>query len=211
MTLTIPQRLNDANLAEIARRIGSPMNDDGLRAWYRQDGGALLEEVFALRRERAAGMAIFAQNPPIEGLDQATPLPEVASQLAQLWTEQQQGVWQKAEVKRIRAALAAEISDRKTVDGVVKQRAARIVQLETDLASVKDALLNTQRQLSATMLAAQEQINRLEQERDRAVTELGETKLAANRAITATQKAYADRAGRMRAVLEQAAGVLKEE
>lgn len=105
MTMVEPKRLTDLELNEIARRLSMPMNDDGLRAWYRQDVVAMMEEVLYLRREHAQAMTIFARNPPLDGLEHMTSMVEVARRLSEMWDQQVQGVWQKIEVKRIREKL----------------------------------------------------------------------------------------------------------
>ncbi len=140
MTMTAPRRLNNAELAQIGRRLQTPLNDDGLRAWYRNDVTGLLEEVMALRRDRAAAMATLAANPPLEGLDQDVSLAEVAAQLAQLWTDHQQGVWQRAEVKRIREKLAETAQKLEATERAademsqhINQQNERIEQLQAQL------------------------------------------------------------------------------
>jgi hypothetical protein len=153
MTLTELKRLNDAMLTEIARRLSSPMNDDGLRAWYRQDGNALLEEVIALRRERAAALTIFKASPPLEGIDAHTAdLREVADRLAALWIDHQQGVWQRAEVKRIREKLAAAEQQVAESAEKIKYQANRILdqgeQIEQLQAQLADAIADGQREVS---------------------------------------------------------------
>jgi len=142
MTQTAPRRLPDANLEDIVQRYGQPLNNDGLRVWYRQDVGSLLEEVMALRRERQHAISIFAAHPPLEGLDQSQSLVEIAEQLAVLWTRQLEGVWQKAEVKSIRENLAstklnltATTEDRDNKAKKIAEQEARISELETKVAN----------------------------------------------------------------------------
>src|SRR5262245_44513328 len=96
------KRLSDGELQDIGRRLGQPINDEGLRNWYRTDVGHLLAEVLLLRREHTAALATLRGSPALADLDPSAPLPEIARILADLWREQLEGVWQRAEVKRIR-------------------------------------------------------------------------------------------------------------
>ena len=142
MTLTVPQRLNDVMLTDIARRLSSPMNDDGLRAWYRQDGGALLEEVIALRRERAAVLASFARNPALQDYPHHGDPADLANRLLEVWTEQQQGVWQRAEVKRIRDKLAATTHSLQALEQSSEDQARTIGELKEQVEQMQAQLLD---------------------------------------------------------------------
>lgn len=110
MTAELP-RLLDAELNEIARRVASPMNDDGLKAWYAQDVGKLLAEVLALRREVANAYATLIGNPPLVNLGSVGSLPAAVDRIVELWADQEAGIWQRAEVKRIKAKLDAMAQD----------------------------------------------------------------------------------------------------
>jgi hypothetical protein len=140
MTLT---RLPDSDLSEIARRLNTPLNDDGYRVWYRHDVTDLLQEVMSLRRERAQAMAILGANPPLEGLEQTTPLSDVATRLAELWKEHQQGVWQRAEVKRIREELATTKLDLAAGRQDREEKTERIAELAEQVAQLEAKLVDT--------------------------------------------------------------------
>jgi len=139
MTLITPNRLNDVQLGEIGRRLSTPLNDDGLRAWYRQDVDVLLQEVIALRRERAAVLAFLEHNPGLQDYAHQRDPVDLARHLADIWEQHQQGVWQRAEVKRIRDKLA---------EANQKQEAA-----ERAVVTVQQVLADTRRK--ATMLLSE--------------------------------------------------------
>lgn len=168
MTLTAPSRLSNAHLADIGHRLATPLNDDGYRAWYRQDVSALLEEVLVLRRERATAMAVLAANPPLEGLDQTTDLVEVAKVLATLWTEQQQGVWQRAEVKRIRDKLTVTGQAVEAFERASIEQAARLAEVQEQAAQLQAQLVDAINEGRHAIASAQQACA----DRGRRVTEL---------------------------------------
>jgi len=140
VTTTELRRLSDHELQDIGRRLGMPINDEGLRNWYRADVQHLLAEVLVLRRERAATLEILLNNPPLDTdlLPRDTHgLSALAQRLADLWQEQLEGVWQRAEVKRIRELLAttklnlaAMTQDRDAKAHTITELEQRLDQLE---------------------------------------------------------------------------------
>jgi hypothetical protein len=168
MSLATLTRLNDSHMAEIGHRQTVPLNDDGLKAWYRHDVQALLEEVLALRRDRALALGILAKNPPLEGLDPNSSLVDIANQLTQHWIDHQQGVWQRAEVKRIREKLADTANKLEAVERGAGGMSTHIRTQDEVIGQLKaqleDAIADGQRAVASAQQACAE--------RSRQVTEL---------------------------------------
>jgi chromosome segregation ATPase len=217
LTLTAPNRLTNAHLAEIGQRLATPLTDEGYRAWYRADVNALAEEVLFLRRDRAAAMQEFATHPPLEGIDQNTDLANVAAQLSELWVQQQQGVWQRAEVKRIREKLADTEQRLQAATRTAAERADAIVVLEQRIAALQaqvaeiDAGRHQARAETTQAVADHAQREAaLQAQIAQAQADLRTTVEDARKAIAEVHAVYTERGLRVTALLTEAAGILGE-
>ena len=215
--MTTATRLTDAEGSEIVRRFNMPMTDEGYRAWYRNDVKKLLDEVMALRHERATAMGIFAANPPLEGVDKNLDMGEVANHLAQLWTEQQEGLWQRAEVKRIRESLATTkitlantLADR---DETIKRLGMLEGHIKDLKAKIVDTLADGQREVANVAAERDEKVKRIhvleDQVRD-LEAKAQEAAADCQRAVRDLQKSFADDKRKVRLLLGQVTSLLAE-
>lgn len=95
-------RLGPADLAEIARRLSKAdlMSPEGARAWYSHDVGTLLQEVTALRIDAEDARARLMVD--CVGL---SPEPMSLGELADFWKAQATGIYEKAQVKKLREQI----------------------------------------------------------------------------------------------------------
>ena len=211
------KRLNNAELNDIVNRLNTSMTDEGYRAWYRNDVNALLQEAMALRRERGAAMTIFNANPPLEGIDTNTSMAEVARRLTELWTQYRDGVWQRAEVKRIRESLASTKLNLATTSEDRDQQAVRIAQLKEEIAQLEGRLAEAAATADRDQALARSQldqqlglINGLEGEVRRLNARIEEAVAEGQRAVEAERQNCADTASRAVLLIQQATGLLIE-
>ena len=101
---TIEERLNRAQLGLLS--------DEGLRSWYVKDVADLLQQLTAVRRERA-DTAMTLRKLPIEP---ALSTREEAEQAVKLFEDATAGLWQKAEVVRLREKTAAAVAARQDAE-----------------------------------------------------------------------------------------------
>lgn len=138
MTGTI-DRLPDSELQAIGHRAVTPLNDDGYRSWYAKDVNALLTELMALRVDRERIRITLATNPPLRNED-TTGLEPLAliDKLLRIVQQASEGVWQRAEVKRIKGSIDTLTQER---DDLAKQLAdaqQRSAEQTTYIASLGD-------------------------------------------------------------------------
>ena len=84
-------RLEPADLAAMATRANSFLTPDGAQAWYGNDIPKLLQELALMRAEQHEARDKFGDHSD-------DPLPVVA----QRWQETSTGLWEKAQVKKLR-------------------------------------------------------------------------------------------------------------
>ena len=87
-------RLEPADMAAMARRANSFLAPEGAQAWYSNDIPKLLEEIAELRKEQHEARDCFGDQTD-------DPLPVVA----QRWQETSTGIWEKAQVKKLRQEI----------------------------------------------------------------------------------------------------------
>jgi chromosome segregation ATPase len=129
MTQSTFVRLGDADLASMAKRLTVILTDEGAHAWYKHDVAELLQEIVAMRQERAHAIASFREHDPLRDV------PDNLPSIAAAWRESVTGLWEKAQVKKLRAETTlarnetAELADelakaRDTISMRVQEREA---------------------------------------------------------------------------------------
>lgn len=156
MTATAPARLLDTELNEIQRRLRTPLNDDGLRSWYPRDVANLLGETLTLRRDVAQALAILQASPPLAGSGFDGSIVDAAKSLAVTWADQQKGVWQKAEVKRIRDRLDEATAGLAAAAGDLAARDARVRDLEEQVRMLEARVADTEAEATLAVRLANE-------------------------------------------------------
>jgi len=95
-------RPSDADLAAMSHRINGPLSPDGAEAWYRNDVAWLIQEIVLLHQERALAALQFATwlEEPVSD--------EPLADLAKRWQEKATGLWEKAQIKKLRAEISEQ-------------------------------------------------------------------------------------------------------
>ena len=106
---TIEERLNRAQLGLLS--------DEGLRSWYVKDVADLLQQRAAMRLERADTHAKLRQLP----VEPSPSLADEAQQAVKLFEDATAGLWQKAEVVRLREKTAAAVAARQDAEARATQ------------------------------------------------------------------------------------------
>lgn len=100
-----PARMTDAQLAELTERLrrwrGRP-SGEGAEAWYARDVPDLLNEVLALRHERAEALGMLASVFPVEASGSLSVAVDAA---CDLWQQQMEGLYAEQEVARLRKQI----------------------------------------------------------------------------------------------------------
>jgi chromosome segregation ATPase len=148
-------RLDAPDLAAMARRASTLLTDDGARSWYRNDVTRLLQEITALRTERAEAAQSF-QAWMAEEYDESAYLPA----LAERWREHATGLWEKAQVKKLKAERDEAKAD-----------SARTA---AELEALREEYSRSERQVGMLSAALTEMTTRLEQTQAEARAKLGE-------------------------------------
>lgn len=138
MTMTAPSQVTDRTLEEIAHRLNSPMTEDGLRAWYYNDAGALLGEVIYLRRTLAQATAMLS-GPPLEDVAPGTPILQVAERLAAVWQQHVDGLWKAAELRLMRGKLQAATTRATEAEAKAHELKNEVTALRLELGEAKKA------------------------------------------------------------------------
>jgi len=158
-------RIDQTDLVAMARRANSLLTDEGAKNWYQTDVRRLLNEVVALRNERAEALQAF-QSFMSEQFDDNADLPRVAEK----WREQASGLWEKAQVKKLKAQLDEAKADATNADRVLELLQDTHVQTSIELTKAQEEIEALQRQLreqsdthAATVAAHLERIEAFEQ------------------------------------------------
>jgi chromosome segregation ATPase len=149
-------RLEPADLAAMATRANQFLTPDGAQAWYGNDIPKLLQELALMRAEHHEARDCF-------GDASDDPLPVVA----QRWQETATGLWEKAQVKKLRdeiKLLKAELADAvgalQDAQADVQAKAETNAKLTMDLGDLGNQINAIHQQAHA--LGAQEAAQRAE-------------------------------------------------
>lgn len=208
-------RLTDARLNEIRGRLLNPLNEDGLRAWYPNDVGALLNEVLTQRRIISESLHISRKNP---ALDQDTEdLVEASRRISDRWADIQKGVWARAETKRVREALTDAEQSVAQSSVVIAGQQARISQLQSEIESLQGRVVDTIAEARRAALDQQKvlsdkqaHITQTEAELAHLQAHIVNTVASAKQAIAQLQAEHAARAARAEALVNQAVAALRD-
>lgn len=152
MTMIEPVEMSTADREAIVRRTSTPMTDEGYRAWYQKDVIALMQECLALRRDlnRVRNMLVIDPSLSREPTD-GVPTLTLMNRLLTTVHEAETGVWQRAEVKRIKGSIDELTSERdqyiervRACDESMAQQQERLSQLEADIVDLKRGLVDAQ-------------------------------------------------------------------
>ena len=135
----VEEPLTYQRLVEIRDRLLTPLNDDGLRAWYANDVSVLFREVILLRRERAEALCICQENPALD--EQTDDLVAAAQRISERWAEIKRGVWAKAEVKRLQETVANHEEALSEYANTIAAKQAKIEQLCAEAAELSVRLV----------------------------------------------------------------------
>jgi predicted nucleic acid-binding Zn-ribbon protein len=134
-------RVTDAKLQEIHQRLLVPLNDEGLRAWYPSDVALLMREVLAQRKIIGDALRVARQNPALD--EDTNDLVTAVSRIGEKWDGVKNGVWAKAEVKRLRESLAGAEADLAQYSTVIASQQAHVSQLEAQVADLQARIVDT--------------------------------------------------------------------
>lgn len=179
MTTTDLPRLTNVQLQDIGTRLRQPMTDEGVRAFYRQDVTSLVAEVLYLRRDHSRALSVFQNNPPLHDVPETADMADIAQQLAEVWVQQEAGLWKDDETRRLRdhknAALDEAEAAHKQAQALEGQIAslrtenAQIGQLQSALVASRDREQDAVRRIDAfiaEIASLNEQLSTLTQHRD---------------------------------------------
>jgi len=158
-------RIDQTDLVAMARRANTLLTDEGAKNWYQTDVRRLLNEVVALRNERAEALQSF-QSFMSEQFDEAADLVRVA----ELWREHASGLWEKAQVKKLRAQLDEAKIEVANAERMLELLQDKHAQTSIELTKSQEEIDALQRQLrqqgeahEATVAAYLERIAQFEQ------------------------------------------------
>lgn len=127
MTDTTIPRVTTRELNEIVQRLNTPLNDDGYRSWYSRDVTTLMQELMALRTDRERVRAALLQHPPLMNEDVAgLEVLALVHRLLDVVGAAAEGVWQRAEVKRIKGTLETLAQERDDYAGQLAEAQAML-------------------------------------------------------------------------------------
>lgn len=136
MTTTDLPRLTNVQLQDIGQRLKQPLTDEGVRAFYRQDVTSLVAEVLYLRRDHSRALAVFQNNPPLHDVPETADMADVAQQLAEVWVQQEAGLWKDDETRRLRDHRNAALSEAEAAHRQVVALEGQIASLRTENAQI---------------------------------------------------------------------------
>ena len=181
-------RPQDADLAAMAKRISGPLTPDGAEAWYRNDCAWLLQEVSLMRSEMADAREWFLEN---GGSPKPTDDASLMA-LAAWWQEHVTGIWEKAQVKKLKADLSDAHKRLVELD-------AMLVSQQSQMAAVEHAIVDAQETHDAELAAMRADKKLLADELGRLMQRMVEIDDAADtvRAELAAERAAAERNSQM--------------
>lgn len=162
-------RINRDELQQIVTRLNTPLNDDGYRAWYTHDVAALMHEVLGSRADLDRARAALVSQPPLSNEDTAgLELLALIDRVLKVVAQASEGVWQRAEVKRIKG----------TIDSLTEERDALTAQLaeaQTALDERAEHVASLGRMISTVASENTETLKAADNERARLVARLDGT------------------------------------
>jgi hypothetical protein len=135
-------RIDHADLVAMARRANTVLTDEGAKNWYQTDVRRLLNEIVALRTERSEALQsfqAFMQGEYDEG--------ECLQDVAERWRETASGLWEKAQVKKLKAQLDEAKADAQNADRVLELLQDNYSAMSIELTRTKDEVAGLQRRL----------------------------------------------------------------
>lgn len=214
MTMAVERtRVTDMELNAIAARLErstppSTMNDDGLRNWYPNDVGSLMQEVLALRQDGARVHDLLATNPALDEDARLYPSAWLAQRLNELWAENQAGLWRKAQYARLKERLDETTAQREQLLTQLTRSQDRVASLEAEADLLRSQLVSASDQLNGQRVAHEAERSKLAQVADRASQERDAMRVEATTAIAATTREYGRRATIARDLLLEAGAAL---
>jgi hypothetical protein len=136
VTTTELPRLNNAQLDEIGQRLRQPLTDEAYRAFYRQDVTNLVAEVLYLRRDHSRALMTYQANPPLHDVPSDSSMTTIAEQLAEVWVQQEAGLWKTAENKKLRDRAQAAQDEAQAAHRQVLTLQGQIAALRTENAQI---------------------------------------------------------------------------
>ena len=181
-------RPQDADLAAMAKRISGPLTPDGAEAWYRNDCAWLLQEVSLMRSEMADAREWLLADAGADAPGDDATLQELAS----WWQQHATGIWEKAQVKKLKADLSDAHKRLVELD-------AMLVSQQSQMAAVEHAIVDAQETHDAELAAMRADKKLLADELGRLMQRMVEIDDAADtvRAELAAERAAAERNSQM--------------
>lgn len=140
--MTVAVRLEPADLAAMATRANTYLTDDGARAWYRNDVPHLIQEVVALRQEIEDVRSSLRNDAGRDLAESDAPLTE----WLEPWKAQVTGLWEKAQVKKLRQELADAKQALTAKTDLVQVREDQLEEFRTQISGLEAKLVLAQSQ-----------------------------------------------------------------
>ena len=203
-------RPSDADLAAMTRRITGPLTPDGAEAWYRNDAAWLIQEVVYLRSELADARESFYGDATDHPGDNAR-LEDVAA----WWREHVTGIWEKAQVKKLKDALVQSERSAGKLEGdladaqrLLHEEQALRADADREIVEVNQSRQQDKQAFAQSTGSLMARITQLDDVIAQLRRELEEERKAGERNSTMTEALVGQKFGQVRELLQKAIELL---